>query len=182
MTRTVEGWLRWRVPAVYLVALISLGLASPTPSTILAGALITATGLLIRGVAAGYLHKGQELAHTGPYARTRHPLYLGSALLWSGFAVATRSWVVGAMFALYFLAFYPATMKYEEAQLRAKYGETFNDYARRVSLFRPRFHVEHAAADSDFSFAQYVHNREYQAAIVSVLFFGVLFALAVWKT
>ncbi len=55
------------------------------------GAVIAAFGLIVRGAAAGYLRKDQQLATGGPYSRTRNPLYLGSALLAAGFIVAGHS-------------------------------------------------------------------------------------------
>ncbi len=176
-----RGWLRWRVPSVYALSLIAFAIAHPGRTSLIAGALITGAGLVIRAEAAGYLHKHESLARSGPYARTRNPLYLGSTLLWAGFAVATRSWIVGAMFAAYFLAFYPATIKHEEAELRAEFGAAFDEYAHEVPTFRPRLHVE-AAAGPHFSLAQYMRNREYQAAIVAVLFFAVLCARAYWRS
>ena len=177
----MKSWLRWRVFGAYLVGLVSLPFARPTVYSLFAGALITGTGLAIRAAAAGHLRKGQALASAGPYARTRNPLYLGSMLLWGGYAVAGRSWVVVAMFAAYFLAFYPAAIRQEESALRAQYGEAFQAYAREVPLLRPRLRAAHTAPGPHFSFVQYAQNREYQATIVAVVFFLFLCAIAIWR-
>ena len=94
--------MRWRVSIGYPVAVIYWLLAAPTPLSIFTGAIIAAFGLIIRGAASGHLRKYEQLCTTGPYARTRNPLYLGSAVLAAGFMVAGRSWWGGALVAVYF--------------------------------------------------------------------------------
>jgi hypothetical protein len=174
--------MRWRVRVGYPVAVIYWLLAAPTPRSILAGGVIAALGLLVRGAASGHLRKYEELCTSGPYARTRNPLYLGSALLAAGFIVAGRSWWAGAIVATYFALFYYAVMRNEESDLRARYGSAFEDYAARVPLFCPRLHLASAQpADSSatpargksFSWRQYTRNREYKALI------GTLAGLAI---
>ena len=64
----------------------------PANSTLdLIGAVIGFIGLCIRAYAAGYLHKQEVLTVTGPYARTRNPLYFGSSILTLGAAIAMHS-------------------------------------------------------------------------------------------
>jgi hypothetical protein len=176
------GWItRWRVRAGYPAALIFLVLAHPSPASLLWGALVATIGLLVRAYSAGYLHKHQALATTGPYAWTRNPLYLGSAILAAGIAVAGGSWLAALPLALYFLIFYPAVMRREEAELRAQYGAAFEEYAARVPLFWPRpptrtagAHPLDARGSARFSWEQYRRNREYQAALGTLLGFMLL--------
>lgn len=175
------AWARWRAPVGYPLAALCLWLARPTFGSILIGSALIVLGLLIRAAAAGHLRKREALAHTGPYARTRNPLYLGSALLAAGFAAASRSLVVTVLLAVYFTLFYAQVMRREEWELREQYGKTFDDYAMAVPQFWPKFRVETSVSSSRFSFAQYVRNREYQAAIGAVLMIAVLVALATWR-
>ena len=135
MTAAADRVSRWRVRTGYPVALALLLLAHPAPASLVAGAAVAVLGLLVRCAAAGYLHKHEQLATRGPYAFTRNPLYLGSAILAGGFAVAGASWLAAALVAGYFLAFYPAVMHREEEELRTRYAAAFEDYARRVPLF-----------------------------------------------
>ena len=185
-----RGWARWRVPVGYPLAALCLWLARPSLGSVLAGGFVACAGLLIRGAAAGHLRKSQALAQTGPYARTRNPLYLGSALLAGGFAAASRSWAVAVLLGAYFVVFYVAVMRREEAELRAQYGEVFEEYARRVPLFWPRITVRGAEDDqvagrlagvAQFSMAQYRRNREYQAAIGTVALLALMAGLALWR-
>ena len=175
------GWARWRAPLGYPAALVCLWFARPTFGSILIGSVISAFGLLIRAVAAGHLRKRESLAQTGPYAHTRNPLYFGSALIAAGFALATRSWVAAALLALYFGAFYAQVMRREESELREQYGKAFDEYEATVPLFWPRLRVETSADAGRFSFAQYVRNREYNAAIGAVLTIAILVVVALWR-
>jgi protein-S-isoprenylcysteine O-methyltransferase Ste14 len=175
------GWARWRAPLGYPAAALCLWLARPTFRSILIGAAVATIGLLIRAIAAGHLRKREALAHTGPYARTRNPLYFGSALIAAGFALAGRSWPAAARLAIYFGVFYAQVMRREESELREQYGKAFDDYAASVPLFWPRLRAKTSSQRMQFSFAQYARNREYHAAIGAALTIAVLLALAIWR-
>jgi protein-S-isoprenylcysteine O-methyltransferase Ste14 len=169
-------FVRWRVRTGYFVAIVVLWFAHPTPAAILYGACIGLVGVIIRAAAAGYLHKQEVLAVSGPYAHTRNPLYLGSALLTLGAAVATRSWVSAALLLIYFAVFYSAVMRREELELRRHHGASFEAYAQAVPLFFPRLTAASGAVSGAFSFAQYKKNREWRAALGFLLLLGILFA------
>jgi protein-S-isoprenylcysteine O-methyltransferase Ste14 len=172
-------WMRWRVRIGYPVAVLYLLLAHPTRHWIAMGAAVAGFGILIRGIAAGHLSKDRELATSGPYARTRNPLYLGSAFLAAGFAIAGHSWWAGGLIVIYFVVFYYAVMRNEEEDLRARFGTVFDEYAAKVPLFLPDFfgtgYMQPQAAKSSeaFSWQLYRRNREYKALI------GTIAALAV---
>ena|ERR1700733_6159357 len=167
---------RWRVRAGYPLAILYWWLARPSYRSILIGAIIAIIGLAVRATAAGHLRKIQSLTTTGPYAWTRNPLYLGSAIMAAGFAVAGNSWWSALVLIAYFCAFYPAVMRNEESELRERYGDAFAAYAARVPLFFPRRPRQTSPNSEDtsahFSFTQYRRNREYQAALGV---FGALF-------
>jgi protein-S-isoprenylcysteine O-methyltransferase Ste14 len=176
--------MRWRVRTGYPVAVIYLVLANTKPRWILIGAVVAAIGLLIRGASSGHLRKDRELATSGPYAHTRNPLYLGSAFLAAGFAIAGGSWWAGLLVVAYFAIFYYAVMRNEEQDLRRRFGAVFDAYVARVPLFFPRFAAGDAGSSSSqtaqqFSWAQYRRNREYKALIGTIAGLGVLF-LRMW--
>ncbi len=86
------------------------------------------------------------------------------------------------MLAFYFGAFYAQVMRREESELRSQYGKAFDDYATSVPLLWPRLRRKTSAEGATrFSFAQYVRNREYHAAIGAALMIAVLAALATWR-
>ena len=175
-------WIRWRVRAGYPVALAFLLLAKPRQTSLLAGAAVGICGLAIRAWAAGYLRKHEALATQGPYALTRNPLYLGSAILAAGVTIAGNSIWAATLVATYILVFYPAVMRREEAELRGHYGQEFGAYAARVPLFWPRIRNSQwqKGPHAHFLVRLYSQNREYQAAIGFVLGLLVLWVKMKW--
>lgn len=171
----------WRVRLGYLVAVIMLVVARPTPRSIIIGGVVGLLGLAIRGYAAGYLHKQEILTTTGPYAYTRNPLYLGSSFLALGAAIAMRSWVGGALLLVYFSLVYSFVMRREERELRSKHNEAFDAYAAAVPLFFPSFisQIHCAVSPGGFSWAQYKKNHEYEATIGFL--FLLIALLLVWR-
>src|SRR5258707_3652510 len=160
MSATGNFFVRWRVRLGYPLALAVLAFSRPTRRSILFGALVGALGLLVRAYAAGYLHKQEVLTVTGPYAFTRNPLYLGSAILAIGAGIASRSWISAVILFVYFALFYSIVMRREEKELHLRHGAAFEEYARAVPLFIPRLtaaKVPQASAGS-FTLAQYEKN------------------------
>lgn len=182
MSASELRWVRWRSRMGLPLAAVCLWLARPSAESILAGGVIAVAGLLVRAAASGHLRKGETVATTGPYARTRNPLYFGSALLAAGFVVASRSWIVGVLVVAYYLAMYPFLMRREERELRAKFGGVFDEYARRVPLFWPRLRTESGAGGAQFSWTRYAQNREYQTAMGTAALLLGLWALSIWRS
>ncbi|HUI41554.1 MAG TPA: isoprenylcysteine carboxylmethyltransferase family protein [Terriglobia bacterium] len=166
MPRDYAAWAsRWRVPLGFGLAVFYLLLARPTPKLLLSGAALSLAGLALRAWAAGYLDKNRRLATGGPYAYTRNPLYLGSALMGLGGALAGRSWLVGGAFAVLFALVYWPVMRRESRFLEKEFPETFESYARRAPLFFPRPSPWRSERGSErFEWRLYVRNREYRAA------------------
>ena len=181
MSDAAALFARWRVRLGYLLAIFVLWFARPTPRSVVYGALVGLLGLWIRAYAAGYLHKQSVLTVTGPYARTRNPLYLGSSVLALGAAVATRSWISALILSSYFAGVYAVVMRREERELYAQHGQSFKAYADAVPLFLPRLTPAKVsgASPGSFSFAQYKRNHEYEAAVGFLLLLFVL--LVIWR-
>ena len=175
-------WIaRWRVRLGYLLAIAVVLFARPNPRSVAIGAAIGVFGLWLRAYAAGYLKKQEVLTTAGPYAYTRNPLYLGSAVLAAAAAWAMHSWLSAAILAAYFAVVYYVVMRREEGELRVHFGAEFDGYAERVPLFFPRLtpaRTEGASAGS-FSFGQYRKNHEYQAALGFILL--LVFLLVMWR-
>lgn len=181
MSQAAAVFARWRVRLGYILAIVVLWFARPTPARVVLGAGIGLIGLWIRAYAAGYLHKQERLTITGPYAYTRNPLYLGSSFLALGAGVAARSWISGAILLVYFAVVYSVVMRREEGELLLHHGAAFQAYASAVPLFIPRLTAASLpdATEGHFSFPQYKKNREYQAALGYLLLLAVL--LVIWR-
>jgi len=159
---------RIRVPLGFGFAVLYFWLARPTWRWLALGAVLIVPGLLIRALASGHVRKNEALATSGPYAYTRNPLYLGSLLIGIGFAVAARSWWVGAALVVMFLAIYLPVIRGEEEFLREKFSE-FDEYERRVPRMLPRIIPAGTERDSGgFSMDLYLKHREYNAALGAV--------------
>jgi len=172
---------RARVPLSFLIAAGSLWLAQPTRLSIAGGAGLAAVGLGLRAIASGYIDKNVRLAMAGPYAHTRHPLYLGSALIGIGFVAAARSWWVAVAVGALFLAVYLPVIQGEEDYLRANLAD-YPDYAANVPRFGVRvtpYKAGACGARPQFSRALYLWHREYNAVLCALLMLGALL-LKLW--
>jgi protein-S-isoprenylcysteine O-methyltransferase Ste14 len=170
---------RLRVPAGYLVGALVIVLAHPSPRTLAIGAGLAAVGEAIRIWASGHIEKTRRLATGGPYAHTRNPLYVGSALMAIGLAVGTASpWVVAAA-ALYFAAFYPTVIREESVFLRERFGDEYAAWARDVPAFVPRLRPGGPRA-SRFDWARVRANREWRTALAVPVLVVLLYARGRW--
>lgn len=164
----------------YLVGIAAFWFAKPQVKWLLWGVGIALCGLLVRGYAAGYLRKHQQLATSGPYAFTRNPLYLGSVFLAVGFSVASHSWISTVLLAAYLGIFYPAVIRREQTELQAVYGDAFVKYAARVPAFWPRLSPAMASTQR-FSWPLYRQNREYEAAVGLAVAIAILWLVMLWR-
>jgi protein-S-isoprenylcysteine O-methyltransferase Ste14 len=177
----LDFFARWRVRIGYLLAVVVLLFSRPEPRSILVGACVGLLGLTMRAYAAGYLQKQAFLTTTGPYARTRNPLYFGSSILALGAAIAMNSWFSAALLLFYFGFVYTLVMRREEIELRGHHGPAFDAYSKSVPLFFPRLTAskQQAATAGAFSWAQYRKNHEYQAALGFL--FLLLLLVVIWR-
>jgi protein-S-isoprenylcysteine O-methyltransferase Ste14 len=168
---------RIRVPLGFLAAalyLLELWRRAPEPAAVAWSLVLVAPGLWLRGYAAGYVKKNRELTATGPYAHTRNPLYLGSMLIASGFALALLSWPVALVLAIGFAVIYVPVIASEERFLRSTFPG-FEAYCRSVPRLIPRLTpVPQNGGQSGsgaFSLGLYLKHREYNAGIGAVLLY-----------
>jgi protein-S-isoprenylcysteine O-methyltransferase Ste14 len=170
---------RIRVPLGFLFAALFLWLAHPNWTSIMVGAVVAVGGVWLRATASGHVRKNAELTTTGPYAYTRNPLYLGSVLIASGFAIASRSWVVVVICVVLFTAIYLPVIRAEEQFLRGEFLD-FADYCERVPRLIPRLRAASGASRGSFSRALYLQHREYNAALGTAAMLGALVAKLLW--
>ncbi len=165
---------RVRVPLGFVFAAVFLFLARPGWESLLVSLVLVLPGLWLRGYAAGYVKKNQELTTTGPYAYTRNPLYLGSMLIAFGFAAASQSWILIVVLAALFFAIYLPTIRSEEQFLRGQFSG-FDAYARQVPRLFPRITPAPSfSAAGRFSRERYLHHREYNASIGAAAIYAAL--------
>lgn len=174
---------RLRLRAVWLLVVPFLFLARPTVGLLIAGGLLAVLGLLLRGWAAGAIEKERELTTRGPYAHTRNPLYLGSLLLGTGVTLAGGHWIWPTLWMAFFAVVYGKTMAAEHRLLAQLFGERYRRYAEEVPVLFPRLTPwpGDAAPDGGFTWARYLRNREWEAALGALAGFAFLAAKG-WLT
>jgi len=149
-------------------------LAKPGGWSLAVGLPVSALGLALRGWAAGHLEKNLKLTESGPYARVRNPLYMGTLTAAAGLAIASERWELGVLFAAVFLLVYLPVVELEEQHLRELFPE-FGEYASRVPRLVPK--LGRVRAGKRFEWGRYTHNREYEALVAFLA--GV--AVLAWK-
>jgi len=155
---------RVRVTMGFVAGLAALWLAQPTSQTLTIGGLIALVGEGVRIWAAGHLEKGREVTTSGPYAFTRHPLYVGSSIIGAGVAIASASAIVAILVIAYLVTTLTAAIRTEEQHLTEKFGEAYPDYR-----------AGRAAGESRrFSLTRAKRNREYRALIGLLVAFVLL--------
>lgn len=146
----LSGWLQSRYPAVdflahdagHLLETLFGWRANPHfgPFHLLSTAAIGA-GFYLLYRAWRVLYSAQRagrLAVDGPYARIRHPQYVGFILILTGFLL---QWPTLLMLAMYpvLVVMYVRLARREERDSEARFGAAYRAYATRVPAFVPRW-------------------------------------------
>lgn len=74
-----------------------------------------------------------KLLTTGPFALTRNPIYTGLLLVYTGYTLASKSWLI-ILIPLYYLWALNVVQK-EEQLLEKHFGKEYTDYQTKVPRF-----------------------------------------------
>ena len=108
-----------RVPCGFVLVAAFLWLSEPTWISLAAGLPVSIAGLVLRGWAAGHLEKNSRARRIADPTRiVRNPLYVGTLTVAAGFAIASRRWELGVLFAAVFAFIYLPVVELEEQHLR----------------------------------------------------------------
>ena len=168
----------------FIVALVVL--AEPTSTTVLVGVLMAVPVELLRAWAARSIGPASHtreptpgpLALTGPYRRSRNPLYVANIALYACFAVAS-GWWPGLVLPLLMLPYYQLIVRWEEARLLAVHGQAYADLCARVPRwFGPaRAGAPDASAHASWRAAL---RAERGTLLALLLVFGALAGRGLW--
>lgn len=138
------------------IAFAGFGRVTPTLAPLSAASLGgTAAVLLLMGGAIGLfaassrelgrnwslvarMRSDHELVRTGPYARVRHPIYLGMLLFLLALAVALGHWAQLVIALPVFLVGTAIRTRLEDRLLEQQFGERFRDYRGSTPALIPR--------------------------------------------
>jgi protein-S-isoprenylcysteine O-methyltransferase Ste14 len=147
----LSGWLQSRYPDVdwfshdagHLLEMLFGWKANPHfgPFHLLSFVFIGG-GFILTSNAWSVLYAAQrrgELATTGPYARVRHPQYVGFILVMFGFLLQWPTLLTLVMFPI-LVWMYVRLAQQEEREALDAFAEAYARYAERVPGFIPRLH------------------------------------------
>ena len=168
-----------KTPGLIIGMALAVLLASPTPASIVVGAVIVCIGEAIRIWAAGHLMRKQVLATSGPYAYVRDPLYLGRFFLVIGFCVMGWGYcllLLPVALGIFFLSYMPRKYQKEMKWLEDLFGEEYRRYVASVKSLIPRLTPYPYSDRKRWSFSLLWHeNREqYFLLIVLAVFAGMI--------
>jgi protein-S-isoprenylcysteine O-methyltransferase Ste14 len=141
-----------------------------------AAACLILAGLALRSWASGTLRKGQALTTYGPYRLCRHPLYLASILIMTGFCLMIPDFVSSLVMLAVVGAVYWLTIVREERRLVIKYGDDWKSYTATTPRLLPVGLSPRLAGQ--WSFAQWYRSREHRALLAAPL---TIAALELWR-
>ncbi len=174
--------LNARFMPFYLIGAAVLFFRPPQPEGVALALPLIAAGAGLRGWGAGHLVKNAQLTTSGPYAHLRHPLYLGTILTATGFAIWLGGWLTLAVLAFvwpwFAFRYFPRKDRAEGERLESAYGERFRRYRSEVPALWPRRHGWRAGSAFDsrtsWTLDRYSENNEL-GTLLALTFGAVLF-------
>jgi protein-S-isoprenylcysteine O-methyltransferase Ste14 len=163
----------------------------------LIGTIFIFIGSFQRFGAAGTIVKAAKedadtLCMSGPYAKSRHPLYFGSFMNGIGFAFlagpfgdlvpSTQSSFIGlipwglAPFVIILMPIYIKMIRVEDAFLKEKFGPIFDKYCHAVPSFFPSLTVFTRDKDWSLDPERLKENREVRNFVGIMVVYVLLFA------
>jgi protein-S-isoprenylcysteine O-methyltransferase Ste14 len=103
--------------------------------------VLIVVGFVVIARAWDVLYRAQrrgELATAGPYARVRHPQYVGFILIMFSFALQWPTILTLVMFPI-LVTMYVRLARQEEREVLAMFGDTYARYAAATPAFIPRW-------------------------------------------
>jgi protein-S-isoprenylcysteine O-methyltransferase Ste14 len=171
---------RWRIEIGAFAAVGAILAASPTPWSMWTFMPLVATGVGIRLWARGHLDRAQRVCTSGPYAITRHPLYVGSFLIGLGFALMAREWRLAPLYVAGFAVLYVPKALREEAYLDERFAGDYGRYATHVGAlpWTVRAAGTEPGVPARFQWARVRRHREWRTWVGVLAIGGCLWALA----
>lgn len=160
----------------YVLILLFVLWARPTPVTLAAGLPLIVVGELIRIWGTGHLRKNADVITSGPYSYIRDPLYLGTLLILTGFCLAGRTGVLLiVVWGLFFVYYMPYKQRREGDRLARKFGDAYRCYREQVRSLVPRI-TPYRGPDARIRWSGrlVVDNSEIGTAVSAAIFYIVL--------
>ena len=170
--------LSWKLFLVYALVVILIAAADPSDEKWMNWTFGVGTGLIlvciwIRMWAAGHLVKNKVLTVTGPYAYVKNPLYIGTFLGMTGFALCASgdpkqiwyfqylNWMIFGLGILVFVFSYvPYKKKREGDRLHDIFGDDWDHFDKAVPDYFPKLTRYEKAENRPWSWKASCDNSE----------------------
>ena len=83
--------------------------------------------------------KTENLVKSGPYKNTRNPMLFGTFLIYLAFALYLNSITSAVFVSVIFVFMLTVVVKMEEKRLLKDFGDQYEEYRKKVSMFIPWF-------------------------------------------
>ncbi len=147
--------------------------------------LLSAVGLGLRFIIAGYTPKGtsgrntkSQKAYTlntsGFYSIIRHPIYfLGNLPIFLGWLLFTEIWWLILLGIFLFFGYYWFIVRAEDAYLREKFGDEWENWARETPAFYPALWKKWVPFNTKFNLKKALKN-EIPTIFILILVFALV--------
>jgi protein-S-isoprenylcysteine O-methyltransferase Ste14 len=146
---------------------------------LLVGGVVACVGAIFRIWASGYLEKNVTVAKKGPYRLVRHPLYVGSIILWIGLLLMAGNLWFAAIAGIGFFGYHIHAIRREETFLVGKFGEEYESFRRETPALLPLLslvRLPQAILDGGFSLGLAWRHREWHVPLALGGFWVALWA------
>jgi protein-S-isoprenylcysteine O-methyltransferase Ste14 len=85
------------------------------------------------------IRTNHKLIITGPYKRTRHPMYTAFFMMHIGVFLITANWLLGVISISGLIVLFVFRIKKEENMMIENFGSEYENYMKRTYRFFPKF-------------------------------------------
>ena len=123
--------------------------------------------------------KALKLAHEGPYALMRNPLYFGNFMIGLGWAVIAGIYAVIVFVIAFMILYVLVIIPHEEEFLRKKFGHEYELYCEKVKAFWPlRLNLKDLCVKPDM---KVIARSEIHTVISTIAGTCIILAVSIYK-
>ncbi|MGE0173765.1 MAG: isoprenylcysteine carboxylmethyltransferase family protein [Oligoflexales bacterium] len=154
--------------------------ADPTSDSFLLGASLSAVGILLRLITAGFQKDPFRFEITGPYRFVRHPFHFATFLIMMGVCIAARGQWSAIYVLVGVLTLYRHCCRSEDDSHERLWGPRYREYKTYISAFIPNILPVAGSAPEKFSVHRFLTTKyrpELDIAAFIIVGYGALYLI-----